>query len=139
MHEWALADSVIEATSAALGERPPASLRSVIVVIGELQAIDREIFDFALKTLLEERPFAHAVYTLETEPATFLCTSCGAEWGLRDTRGLTDEAREAIHFLPEVGHAFIRCPACGSPDYRVKNGRGVHIKSISVDEGGAGV
>ena len=134
MHEWALADSVIEATSVALGGRPASSLRSVTVVIGELQAIDREIFDFALKTLLEERPFAGAVYRLVTEPASFLCTSCATEWGLSDARGLTAEAQEAIHFLPEVGHAFIRCPSCGSPDYRVRKGRGVYIESISVDE-----
>jgi hydrogenase nickel incorporation protein HypA/HybF len=138
MHEWALADSVIEATSSALGERPPSALRSVTVVIGELQAIDREIFDFALKTLLQDRSFAAAEFRLVTEPATFRCTSCAAEWGLDDARALTDEAREAIHFLPEVGHAFIRCPSCGSPDYRVQKGRGVYIESIDVDAGEPG-
>ncbi|MGA2975142.1 MAG: hydrogenase nickel incorporation protein HypA [Spirochaetia bacterium] len=135
MHEWALAEAVIDATSAALGERNPSCLRSVTVLIGELQAIDREIFQFALSTLLEERPFRGAAYRLETEQAAFRCISCEQEWSLAETRELSSEVQEAIHFLPEAAHAFIRCPMCGSPDYRVCKGRGVSIASISLDQG----
>ncbi len=136
MHEWALADAVIEATAAALEGRDPACLRAVNVLIGELQAIDREIFDFALTTLREEKPFRNARYKLETEPAAFLCAACGREWSLKETASLTVETREAIHFLPEAAHAFVRCPSCGSPDFRVQKGRGVSISSLelSVEE-----
>ncbi|MGA2640497.1 MAG: hydrogenase nickel incorporation protein HypA [Spirochaetia bacterium] len=133
MHEWALADAVIEATSSALAGRNPTCLRAVTVTVGELQAIDHEIFRFALNTLLEERPFRTAVYKLETEPARFLCGACEREWSLAETRDLDDQTREAIHFLPEAAHAFVRCPSCKSPDYRVKQGRGVSIASISLD------
>jgi hydrogenase nickel incorporation protein HypA/HybF len=52
------------------------------------------------------------------------------------TRGLDPDMRESIHFLPEAGHAFIRCPSCGSPDYAVTSGRGVYIESIGVEEPG---
>ncbi len=134
MHEWALADSVIEATAAAIAGRDPACLRSVTVLIGELQAIDREIFDFALKTMLAERPFRGAVCQLETERAEFLCSACGRAWSLGETTGLTDETREAIHFLPEAAHAFVRCPQCQSPDYHVQKGRGVSIASITLSD-----
>ena len=133
MHEWALADAVIEATSSALAGRKPSCLRAVTVMVGELQAIDHEIFTFALNTLLAERPFKTAVYRLETEPASFRCGACEREWALADTRGLTDENREAIHFLPEAAHAFVRCPSCGSPDYRVQKGRGVSIASLTLE------
>lgn len=133
MHEWALADAVIEATSTALAGRNPSCLRGVTVTVGELQAIDHEIFTFALNTLLEERPFHAASYRLETEPARFLCSSCEREWSLSETRGLDDKTREAIHFLPEAAHAFIRCPFCASPDYRVQKGRGVSIASLTLD------
>jgi hydrogenase nickel incorporation protein HypA/HybF len=132
MHEWALADAVIESTAQALGTRPPSCLRSVTVLLGELQAVDREIFQFALSTLLEERPFRAARFVLETEPARFACRACARAWALDEGDGLSPEKREAIHFLPEVGHAFIRCPSCGSPDYAVSAGRGVSIKSIDV-------
>jgi hydrogenase nickel incorporation protein HypA/HybF len=136
MHEWALADAVIEATASALAGRDPACLRAVNVLVGELQAIDREIFDFALATMLAEKPFRGARYNLETEPASFLCAACGKEWSLEETAGLTVETREAVHFLPEAAHAFVRCPSCGSPDFRVQKGRGVSIASIelSVEE-----
>jgi hydrogenase nickel incorporation protein HypA/HybF len=137
MHEWALADAVIEATSAALEGRDPACLRVVNVLIGELQAIDREIFDFALTTLREERPFRGARYNLETEHAAFLCAACGREWSLQETASLTAETREAIHFLPEAAHAFVRCPSCASPDFRVQKGRGVSISSIELSVDGA--
>jgi hydrogenase nickel incorporation protein HypA/HybF len=136
MHEWALADAVIEATASALAGRDPACLRAVNVLIGELQAIDRGIFDFALTTMLEERPFRGALYKVQTEAAAFLCAACGREWSLQETDSLTEETREAIHFLPEAAHAFVRCPSCGSPDFRVQKGRGVSISSLelSVEE-----
>lgn len=132
MHEWALADAVVEATAAAMGSRDPSCLRGVTVLIGELQAIDREIFSFALETLLSERPYSRGIFHLETEKATFGCEKCQREWDLEESRGLTDEEREAIHFLPESAHAFIRCPACGSAAYRLKKGRGVSITSLEV-------
>jgi hydrogenase nickel incorporation protein HypA/HybF len=136
VHEWALADAVIESTASALSGRDPSCLRAVNVRMGELQAIDREIFRFALDTLLEERPFRHAEFRLETEPAVFRCTSCQREWTMREAAGLTEETREAIHFLPEAAHAFIRCPACGGPDYGVIKGRGVTIESIDIAASG---
>jgi hydrogenase nickel incorporation protein HypA/HybF len=137
MHEWALADAVIEATEAALEGRDPACLRAVNVLIGELQAIDREIFEFALSTLREEKPFRAARFKLETEPAAFRCAACGREWTLQETAHMTAETREAIHFLPEAAHAFVRCPSCGSPDFRVHKGRGVSISSIELSVEGA--
>jgi hydrogenase nickel incorporation protein HypA/HybF len=136
MHEWALADAVIEATGSALAGRDPACLRGITLRVGELQAIDHEIFSFALNTLLEERPFHAAVYHLETEPARFRCGACAAEWTLSQAPDLGAETREAIHFLPEAAHAFVRCPQCASPDYRVEAGRGIHIVSLTLDTTG---
>jgi len=115
----------------------PVLLRGVTVRLGELQAIDHEIFSFALETLLQERPFRAASYKLETEPARFRCTSCDREWSLSDSPGLGEDTREAIHFLPEAAHAFVRCPSCGGPDYRVQAGRGVRIESLTLDAAGS--
>ena len=134
MHEWALADAVIEATALVLADRDPSCLKAVTVAIGELQAIDRGIFDFALSSLLQERPFRGAAFILETEPAVLRCRSCEREWGLDQSPELTPESMEAIHFLPEAAHAFLRCPYCRSPDYGVSKGRGVSISSIGILE-----
>jgi len=127
---------VIDATASALGGRSPSCLRGVTVSVGELQAIDHEIFSFALTTMLEERPFRTAVYELQTEPARFKCGSCSREWNLSETAALDADSKEAIHFLPEAAHAFIRCPHCASPDYRVEAGRGVRIISLTLDAAG---
>jgi len=132
MHEWALADAVVEAAAAALGDRDPSCLRGVTVLLGELQAIDQEIFTFALETILADKHFPAGIFRLETENAVFGCQSCGKEWDLDAAADLGPEQREAIHFLPESAHAFLRCPSCGSPDYRLQKGRGVSISSLEV-------
>lgn len=136
MHEWALADAVLEATTAALAGRSPGCLRTVTILMGELQAIDRQIFEVALKTLLEERPYRHAGFIVETEEASFQCRACSATWGLNGMAGISEETREAIHFLPEAAHAFIACPSCASPDFHLVKGRGVSIKEIAVSSAG---
>jgi hydrogenase nickel incorporation protein HypA/HybF len=136
MHEWALADAVLEAASSALAGRNPACLRSVTVLLGELQAVEREIFDTALATLLEERPFHTAAFVVETVPAGFSCTACGKEWDLSSMPSLDLQVKEAIHFLPEAANAYLRCPACGSPDFRLSRGRGVSLKEIVLSTAG---
>ena len=45
-------------------------------------------------------------------------------------KGLSEEQSEAIHFIPEVAHVYIRCPECESPDFEFVKGRGVWIESI---------
>ncbi len=116
--------------------RKPHCLRTVTVLLGELQSIEREIFDFALKTLVQEKPFPQAAFVIETEPASFQCGTCGHEWELSGMAALSELTREAIHFLPEAAHAFFRCPSCAGPDYRVQKGRGVSIREIDIATGG---
>ena len=40
---------------------------------------------------------------------------------------------EAIHFIPELAHAFLECPSCQSPDFELLQGRGVSIGAIEGD------
>jgi hydrogenase nickel incorporation protein HypA/HybF len=126
MHEWALAEAVIAAAQKRVKPGEERSPGSVTVLIGELQAIDREIFSFALESMLPGSALPADLFRMETEPAEFLCRACGRMWGLAEA-GLTAEEREAIHFLPESAHAFVRCPGCGSVDFGVEKGRGVSI------------
>jgi hydrogenase nickel incorporation protein HypA/HybF len=127
MHEWALADAVVAAAAKRGEGRDRSSLRPVTVLVGELQAIDREIFAFALRSLAAGASLPEGHFRLQTEPAVFLCRACGRRWGLDEESALTAEQREAIHFLPESAHAFVRCPGCGSVDFGVEKGRGVSI------------
>ncbi|MHC1610613.1 MAG: hydrogenase nickel incorporation protein HypA [Candidatus Methanospirareceae archaeon] len=131
MHEWALAEGVI---ATAIEESRRGGVREITEIklkIGELQQIELEVFKFALDELAKEQDelLANVKIEMETEPAVFKCRVCGEEWGL-DEAGLSDDEGEAVHFAPEVAHAYVRCPSCKSPDFEVIQGRGVLIQSI---------
>lgn len=134
MHEWALAESVVASIRKEMQRHEGASLHAVNLVFGELQNIDREIFQLGMEELLSEIEAGNEILHIETEPARFRCNACGAEWGLQASGELSEEQGEAIHFLPEAAHAFLRCPKCGSRDYQVIAGRGVELTSIELAE-----
>ena len=134
MHEWALADAVISTVERLYEENGRKRVLSVQVRIGELQHIEMEVFSMGLQNLLSERPFSYDVFHFETEKASFRCNACGSEWLLEEHAGLGEEELEAIHFLPEAAHVYMRCPACGSPDFVLARGRGVTIKSIDLSD-----
>ncbi|MCK4582169.1 hydrogenase maturation nickel metallochaperone HypA, partial [Candidatus Bathyarchaeota archaeon] len=59
----------------------------------------------------------------------FKCRNCGNEWDFT-SEGMTEDVSEAIHFVPEMAHVYIRCNECGSPDFEVAEGRGVWLATI---------
>jgi hydrogenase nickel incorporation protein HypA/HybF len=137
MHEFALAEAVVATALDVARKEGLSVLTRVDVGIGELQQIRRETFDFALREVLphSEPRIAGTEFRVEIEPARFRCRPCTREFGLRETGGpATKEDAEAIHFVPELAHAFLSCPRCKSPDFEVTAGRGVHIQSITGDE-----
>lgn len=142
MHEWALAESVIREAAGYAAREKLASVSEVGVLLGELQAIDREIFDFALKELVKTSfqspsgPFfkkkgggSSCRFRLLKEPAAFKCKACSKIFTLKVLKRTGEEA-ENIHFIPEMAHTFLKCPACKSPDFDITAGRGVSIKHI---------
>ncbi len=130
MHEWALAESVIKTAVEHAGAQKLRKLTEAGVVFGELQAIDGEIFDFALEQLRAQFPAAaRCRFKIIKEPAAFRCKACSHEFPLKGLRKTKDES-EFIHFVPEMAHTFLKCPACGSPDFEIAAGRGVHISYI---------
>jgi len=133
MHELALAEAVIATALREAEKEGMHALTRIDVRVGELQRISREGFEFALKEVLPrtEPRLAGTEILLEIEPAGFRCRPCGREFDLSEISGPAgrDQA-EAIHFIPELAHAFLRCPACESPDFEVVRGRGVSIESL---------
>ncbi len=132
MHELALAEAVIHAALDTAAQNHLTRLTRIVVQIGELQTIEREVFEFALREVLpaSEPRIATTQIDLEVEPARFRCRPCGREFALADTERTSGDASEAIHFIPELVHAFVCCPACGSPDFEVTAGRGVLLREL---------
>ncbi len=131
MHEWALAESVIQAAVGYAARGKLRSVSEVSVLLGELQAIDRKIFVFALEELVKGsfKDLAACKFKILKEPAAFKCKSCAKKFTLKVLKKTEAEA-ENIHFIPEMAHVFLKCPQCQSPDFDVIAGRGVSIKNI---------
>ena len=128
MHEWALAEGVISTATRFAEENDLTEVTEVVVMVGELQQVEHEVLQFAFEQL-KTPLFKNAEFVLKTQPAKFRCRNCGHEWGFT-AEGMTEEVSEAIHFVPEMAHVYIKCCQCGSPDFEVTEGRGVWLATI---------
>ncbi len=126
MHEWALAEAVVEYVRRVAGG---GAIAKLTLGLGELQAIDEEVFKFALRELFKEYGIEVRELRIEHEECLLKCRACGHVWRLKDAN-LEEDVREAIHFVPEVIHSYLRCPKCGSRDFEVIGGRGVSVKEV---------
>lgn len=131
MHEWSLGQAVI---SGALDYAKKHKLKRAIkigIVLGELQQIDLRVFRLALKELIKEQQAYKIKFKIKEEKATLKCRACGFEWSFSKTKKkLSKQDAELIHFVPDVAHAYMRCPKCKSPDFEIVKGRGVRIESV---------
>lgn len=135
MHEWALAEAVVATAKRAAHEKKLHRVTEITVKLGELQQIEREVFAFALQQILDQGdPLVRdAKVVFEMENAQFRCRACSSVWAF-ETENLGAEIAEAIHFIPEIAHSYIRCPTCYSPDFEVIKGRGVWLVSLKGEE-----
>jgi hydrogenase nickel incorporation protein HypA/HybF len=128
MHEWALAEAVITTAKQIAEKENLKQVTEVDVKIGEMQQVEKGIFRFALSQLKPDN-FKTAKFHLTTSKAKLKCHVCGNSWFFGKQK-LDKSTTEAIHFVPEVAHTYIKCPKCGSPDFEIEQGRGVWLESI---------
>lgn len=128
MHEWALAESVIKAASEIAEKEHLKEVTEIDIKIGELQDVEREIFRFALQQL-KPANFKNTRFHITRAKTTLKCRNCGSTWMFMKQQ-LDANTKEAIHFIPEVAHAYIKCPHCGSPDFEIIAGRGIWLQNI---------
>ena len=133
MHEWALAESILSATLEEAEKEKLKTIDEIKIGIGELQQIERDIFEFALEEIIKSKDnkLKNVKINIETEKSSLKCKSCEHTWKFSDMKKkLNEDESEAIHFIPEVAFVHTRCPKCGSPDFEITTGRGVSIISI---------
>ena len=128
MHEWALAEAVISAVSQISEKEGLREVKEVKVKVGELQQIELDILTFAFSQLKIDK-FKSATFSIETKKAELRCRICQEKW-IFSRKKLDRETAEAIHFVPEIAHTYIKCPNCGSPDFEIVTGRGIWLESI---------
>ena len=133
MHEWALAESILTAAIEEAEKEKLKKITEIKISIGELQQIEKDIFEFALSQLLkdENKKLKNTKIKIEIEKSTLKCKNCGKTWSFNDMKKkLNKDESESIHFIPEVALVYTRCPRCKSPDFEILTGRGVAISSI---------
>ena len=128
MHEWALAEAVICSASEAAEKEGLREVTEVRIRVGELQQIEQDVFMFALQQIKKDK-LESAEFKIEEAQGRMKCRACGHTW-IFNKKEFDENVVEAIHFVPEVAHAYVKCPNCGSPDFDVIEGRGVWLLSV---------
>lgn len=128
MHEWALAEAVISTVSQIAEKEGLKEVAEVEIKVGELQQIELDILEFALSQLKTSK-LKNVKFHIETVKAELKCRVCGHKWIFRKEK-MNEEIAEAIHFVPEIAHTYIKCPKCGSPDFKILKGRGIWLESV---------
>lgn len=128
MHEWGLAEAVISTVSQISEKEGLREVKEVEIKVGELQQIELDVFEFALSQLKTSK-FKNAKFNIETVKAELKCRVCGNKWIFKKEQ-IDKETADAIHFIPEIAHTYVKCPACGSPDFEILQGRGIWVESI---------
>ena len=128
MHEWALAEAILKSAEQVAEKENLKEITEVTIKVGELQQVETPILRFALKQL-KPGSFKKAKFRILKAKSTLKCRVCGTTWEF-NFRKLGKAAAEAIHFVPEVAHTYIKCPKCGSPDFEIVSGRGVWLEDM---------
>jgi hydrogenase nickel incorporation protein HypA/HybF len=130
LHEWALAESVVNTVSKYKKEKNLLKIDKILIKIGKLQQLEKDIFSSALDEISKLKDIK-AEFIIEEEKASFVCRVCGFEWDFeRSSKDLDKNESEYVHFVPDVIRVYSKCPECGSPDFEIKKGRGVWIEYI---------
>lgn len=133
MHEWALADGVVTTARKVARQERIEKIAKLKIKVGEVQQIDTEVFRNALEQIIQSHNSLLKGATIEIDiaEAVLECRNCGHRWTFQQAmKRLSHDESEAIHFVPEMAHVYIGCPACSSPDFEVIQGRGVWLDAI---------
>ena len=128
MHEWALAEAILASANEIAEKEKLKEITEVTIRVGELQQVEPDILRFALSEM-KKGIFKSAKFRILKAKTTLKCRVCGITWQF-NLKKLDKNTAEAIHFVPEVAHAYIKCPKCGSPDFEIVNGRGVWLENV---------
>ncbi len=115
MHEYAIAEALVEQIERVAREHPGCTVRSAVVAIGGLRRIVPDILRFGFEIAAADSAAAGADLVIEHVPIRFRCNGCNAE-------SVVDEA-------------IYLCPACGSGDVTALSGDELMLKSVDIEDG----
>lgn len=113
MHELSLAESVLHIIEDAARTRQFGRVRTVVLEIGALAAVEPEAMRFAFDAVMRNTLADGARLELLETAGQGRCTACGLAMALQERYGL--------------------CPACGSPRIEVVAGMQMRVKDLEVE------
>lgn len=148
MHEWALATGVVSSLLDYTRSRGGVRIISATVKVGTLSMIDPKIMEEALATISKGTEIEGIKFNVEGAETRFTCMRCSTDWTFKDVEEqvrasvprdllISDESGEKdmpMHYFPELVYAWMRCPKCGSRDYRMTSASGVILEKVEVEE-----
>ena len=145
MHELSVAQSIVEFALYEADRNKSDKVVELDVDVGELMQVDIGVLREALGALMTGPRLAGAETRVSTETAYFSCRRCGSEWDMLEAKKQLLEVPEsllirepesnevALHFLPDLYAAFIRCPACGSSDFAALRGDDIRVMRVVLE------
>lgn len=138
MHEYSLAEGLLLAIKSIMNEERLKEVTEVVISVGSLAQVDREILLELLNMLGPTYGLSNTKYTVTEEESSFQCSRCGFFWSwssikdsiIRDLCGTDVDCDNPIHLIPDLVNVFVKCPNCGSPDFRITSGYDVRLVSI---------
>ena len=80
MHEFAIANSVLDAVRTEALLRPGMRVAKIGVRIGDLAGLDPDSLSFCFEALVKETDFESVVLEIERRPRRHCCSHCGNEF-----------------------------------------------------------
>ena len=145
MHEFGMAQSIVEYTLSEAERKKAARVTEIHVDVGELTMIDRRVLSHALRLLLTGPKLEGCKVIVRKKEVKFVCRKCGAPWSMKEAMTQLQEVPEELlvrepdsrevplHFLPSLYPAFVHCPKCGSADLIVKEGEDISIRRMVIE------
>lgn len=113
MHELAITEGIMEAALPAAEKSGAKKILEIRLKIGELSGVFPECIEEYLNMLAKGTIAEGAKLKVEKIPISIRCGECG--------------------FEGPVERKNVRCPECGSGDFRITGGREYYVDSLEVE------
>jgi hydrogenase nickel incorporation protein HypA/HybF len=116
MHEFSIAESIVDAVLAELERLQPRPLRllSAQIAVGAMRQVVPETLEFAYETLTAETPAKGSRLKMRTVPVTAECGGCGWQGSI-----------EPPVFL---------CPSCQGGDLNILTGKELCLENLEIEQ-----
>ena len=146
MHEWSLAQAIVESITEAVNKKNSKRVKSLEVEIGSLAMLDKDIIVEAIKTLSEGTKLEGAEIKVYEEETKFRCKKCGKIWSFSEVKEELEKNWEdtkikdeygtqdlSIHYFPELVFTMMSCPSCGSKDFEILGSKEITIRNVVIE------